>query len=84
LNPFSVVFKPCKFKYELRVVPKKIGLARKKLVGFDCPKLYVIQGIIKNLRKWEDEGWMRIQNEDIFEKIAYELDTKGGNILPMD
>ena len=33
--------------------------------------MYAIQGIIKNLRKWEDEGWMRIQNADIFQKIAY-------------
>ena len=39
---------------------------------------YAIQGIIENLRKWEDEGWMKVQNADIFQKIAYELDTRGG------
>ena len=39
--------------------------------------MYAIQGIIKNLRKWEDKGWMRVQNADIFQKIAYELDTRG-------
>jgi len=27
-----------------------------------------IQRIIENLRKWEDEGWMRVQNVDIFQK----------------
>ena len=41
---------------------------------------YTIQGIIENLRKWEDEGWMKVQNADIFQKIAYELDTRGGEI----
>ena len=40
--------------------------------------MYTIQGIIKNLRRWEDEGWMRVQKTDIFQKIDYELDTKGG------
>src|SRR5882724_6870327 len=39
---------------------------------------YAVQGIIENLRKWEDEGWMKVQNADIFQKIAYELDTRGG------
>ena len=39
---------------------------------------YAIQGIIENVRKWEDEGWMKVQNADIFQKIAYELDTRGG------
>jgi len=39
---------------------------------------YAIQGIIENLRKWEDEGWMKVQNADIFQKIACELDTRGG------
>ena len=39
---------------------------------------YAAQGIIENLRKWEDEGWMKVQNADIFQKIAYELDTRGG------
>jgi len=38
--------------------------------------MYAIQEIIENLRKWEDEGWMRVQNADIFQKIAYELDTR--------
>ena len=38
---------------------------------------YAIQGIIENLRKWEDEGWMKVQNTDIFQKITYELDTRG-------
>ena len=32
----------------------------------------------QNLRKWEDKGWMKVQNADIFQKIAYELDTRGG------
>src|SRR5882724_6480584 len=40
--------------------------------------MYAIQGIIKNLRKWEDEGWMGVQNANLFQKIAYELDTRGG------
>ena len=40
--------------------------------------MYAIQRIIENLRKWGDEGWMRVQNADIFQKIAYELDTRGG------
>jgi len=38
--------------------------------------MYGIHGIIENLRNWEDEGWMRVLNADIFQKIAY--DTRGG------
>src|SRR5882724_5263683 len=30
--------------------------------------MYAIQGIIKNLTKWEDEGWKRVQNADILQK----------------
>ena len=40
--------------------------------------MYAIQGIVENLRKWEDQGWMNVHNADIFQKIAYELDTRGG------
>jgi len=40
--------------------------------------MYALQGVVENLRKWEDQGWMRVQNADIFQKIAYELDTRGG------
>src|SRR5882724_4860789 len=39
---------------------------------------YAIKGIIEYLRKWDDKGWMKVQNADIFQKIAYELDTRGG------
>jgi len=30
--------------------------------------MYAIQGIMENLRKWEDIGWMRVQNVEIFQK----------------
>ena len=56
----------------LEIVPKGDGLT------VIADSWYAIQGIIENLRKWEDEGWMKIQNADIFQKIAYELDTRGG------
>ena len=39
---------------------------------------YAIKGIIEYLRKWDDKGWMKVQNADMFQKIAYELDTRGG------
>jgi len=38
--------------------------------------MYALQGVVENLRKWEDQGWMKVQNTDIFQKIAYELDTR--------
>jgi len=40
--------------------------------------MFSIQGIYENLRNWEDKGWMRVQNAAIFQKIAYELDTREG------
>src|SRR5882672_6075286 len=40
--------------------------------------MYALQGLIDNLRKWEDQGWMKVQNMDVFQKIAYELDIRGG------
>jgi len=64
---------------ELMAIIKALNITLKGdvlTILFDS--MYAIQGIIKNLRNWEDEGWMRVQNADIFQKIAYELDTRGG------
>jgi ribonuclease HI len=39
--------------------------------------MYAINRIIEGIKKWEDIGWLQIDNEDLFKKIAYELDIRG-------
>ena len=38
---------------------------------------YSIKGIIEGIPKWTDEGWINVENKDIFQRIAYALDTRG-------
>src|SRR5882724_6968153 len=40
--------------------------------------MYAIQGILENLRKWEDKCWMRGHNAAIYQKITYGLATMRG------
>jgi len=63
---------------ELIAIVKALSITPKgDMLTIVSDSMYTIQGIIENLRKWEDEGWMRVQNTDIFQKIAYELHTRG-------
>ena len=38
---------------------------------------YSIKGIIEGIPKWTDKGWINVENKDIFQRIAYALDTRG-------
>ena len=38
---------------------------------------YSLKGIIEGIPKWTDEGWINMENKDIFQRIAYALDTRG-------
>ena len=39
--------------------------------------MYTIKGTVQGTRKWEDEGWINTENEDLFKKIKYEMDIRG-------
>ena len=38
---------------------------------------YSIKGIIEGIPKWTDEIWINVEDKDIFQRIAYALDTRG-------
>ena len=40
--------------------------------------MYAAKGIIEGLNKWEDIAWYKVDNTDIFQKIKYEIDIRGG------
>ena len=64
---------------ELMARVKALSITLKgDVVKIVSDSMYAIQGIIENLREWEDKDWMRVQNSDIFQKIDYKLDKRGG------
>ncbi|KAF8514870.1 ribonuclease H-like domain-containing protein [Hysterangium stoloniferum] len=34
---------------------------------------YALKGILKHKDKWEDQGWIDVENAELFQKILYEL-----------
>ena len=64
---------------ELMAIVKALSITPKEdMLTTVMDSMFAIQGIYENLRNWEDKGWMRVQNAAIFQKIAYELDTREG------
>ncbi|KAG1816751.1 uncharacterized protein BJ212DRAFT_1271189 [Suillus subaureus] len=42
-------------------------------INFKTDSKYVIEGLTKNLKTWEDNGWTNIENADTFKATAYQL-----------
>ena len=38
-----------------------------------------IMGLVKDLQRWEDHGWIHIQNSNLLKKVAAELHRQSGD-----